>query len=38
MYFSEESLVIYVESVFDALVGRFWVVEEYHKSNNERCS
>ena len=27
----EESLVIHVESMFDALVGRLWVVEEYHE-------
>ena len=27
----EESLVINVESMFDALVGQLWVVEEYHE-------
>ena len=27
----EESLVINVESMFDALVGHLWVVEEYHE-------
>ena len=26
-----ESLVVNVESMFDALVGRFWVGEKYHK-------